>query len=129
MRAAKTIALALLGLALLWSTPSIGDADGWYKWQVDERSATLYILKKDDKPNRIRVFTEECQPWGNTARGVSGEVTDMGTMSLEDSVTMLLDIAKSDDLGMDVREDALFWLAQSNSDDAYAYINQILFES
>ena len=128
MRPARTVALALLGLALLWSTPSIGDSDGWYKWQVDERAATLFILKKDDKPRRIRIFSADCQPWGNKARGISGEVTDMGTMSLEESVIMLLDIAKSDDLGMEVREDALFWLAQSDSDDAYVYIDQILFD-
>lgn len=129
MRPAKTIALAMLGLALLWSAPSVGDSDGWYKWQVEERGATLYVFKKDDKPSRIRIFTADCRPWGNQMRGVSGEVTDMGTMSLDDSVAMLLDIAKSNELGLDVREDAMFWLAQSNSDEAYAYINQVLFDS
>lgn len=129
MRPAKTVALALLGLALLWSAPSLGDSDGWYKWQVEGATAELYVLKKDDQPVRIRMFNPDCQSWGHKAQGISGEITDMGTLSLDDSVTMLLDIARSNDLDMDVREDALFWLAQSNSDAAYVYINQLLFDS
>jgi len=128
MRPAIAAKLVLLGLALLWSTPSVGDSDGWYKWQVSENAATLYILKKDDRPSRIRVVSTDCRPWSDSVHGVSGDVTDMGTISLDDSVTMLLDIARSDDLGMNVREDALFWLAQSNSDEAYLYINEILFD-
>ena len=129
MRPARTLAVALLGLALFWSGPSAGASDGWYKWQVDESATTLYVFRKDDKPSRIRIVTPDCRPWDNGRHVVSGNVTDMGTMSLDDSVTMLLDIAKSDDLGMDVREEALFWLAQSNSDAAYVYINELLFDS
>ena len=129
MRPAKSVTLVLLGLALLWSAPSVAESDGWYKWQVEDDTTTLYVLKKNDHPRRIRMFSPDCRPWDSNLHGISGEITDMGTLSLEDSVTMLLDIAKSNDLDMDVREDALFWLAQSNSDLAYAYINQLLFDS
>ncbi|MDH3615763.1 MAG: hypothetical protein OEQ90_04750 [Gammaproteobacteria bacterium] len=129
MRPAKTVALALLGLALLWSAPSLGDSDGWYKWQVEDATSELYVLKKDDQPVSIRMFNPDCQTWGHKGQGISGEITDMGTLSLDDSVTMLLDIARSSELDKDVREDALFWLAQSNSDAAYVYINQLLFDS
>ncbi len=128
MRPAKTLALALLGLALLWSAPSAGESDGWYKWQVEEREATLFVLKKDNRPERIHFRQSDCQFWSSGRQPIGDDVTDMGSLSLEDSVTMLLDIAKSDDLDMRVREQAMHWLAQSDSDAAYAYINAVLFD-
>jgi hypothetical protein len=42
---------------------------------------------------------------------------------------MLLDIASKEDLDMDVREEALFGLAQSDSDTAFAYLNRLLFDN
>lgn len=131
MRACRTAALALLGLALLWSAPassapSIGAADGWYKWQVDGAATTLFLRQEKGKPVSIRVFDGDCRL---SARGIGGEITDMGVLSLDDSVTMLLDIASKEDLDMDVREEALFGLAQSDSDTAFAYLNRLLFDN
>ena len=42
---------------------------------------------------------------------------------------MLLDIVKNKSFGMDVREDALIWLAQSNSDIAFEYFDQLLSDT
>lgn len=126
---ARSVALALLGLALLWSTqaggaPAIGDADGWYKWQIDGAATTLFLHQESGKPTRVRVFSPDCRP---DSRGITGEVTDMGSLSLDDSVALLLDIANDQKSDMDVREEALFGLAQSDSDIAYDYIDRLLF--
>ena len=53
----------------------------------------------------------------------------MGALSLDDSVDMLLDIVSEKDLDMDVREEALFGLAQSDSDTAFAYFDRLLFDN
>jgi hypothetical protein len=131
MRSCRTAALALLGLALLWSAPassapSIGAADGWYKWQVDGATTTLFLRQENSKPASILMFSPDCR-W--SSNGISGEVTDMGALSLDDSVDMLLDIVSEKDLDMDVREEALFGLAQSDSDTAFAYLDQLLFDN
>ena len=131
MRARRTAALALLGLALLWgapasSAPSIGTADGWYKWQVDGAMTTLFLRQENGKPASIRMFSPDCR-WSSPE--ISDEVTDMGILSLDDSVAMLLDIVSEDDLDMDVREEALFGLAQSDSDTAFEYLDRLLFDN
>lgn len=132
MRACKSAALVVLGLALLWSAPAltaspIGDADGWYKWQVDGAETSLFLRQEKGKPTQIRVFSPDCRiSWSGKHR-IDGEVIDMGTLSLDDSVSLLLSIAREKDLDMDVREEALFGLAQSDSDTAFEYIDQLLF--
>lgn len=131
MRSRKTAALAMLGLALLWSAPassapSIGAADGWYKWQVDGATTTLFLRQENGKPASIVMFNPDCR-WSSNS--ISGEVTDMGVLSLDDSVDMLVDIVNEKGLDMDVREEALFGLAQSDSDTAFAYLDRLLSDN
>ena len=161
MRPARSVALAMLGLALLWSAPAIsappgGEADGWYKWQVDggmtagssccnrrtcnldgghgifisdspcdasSGSTTLYVRKENGQPTQIRVFDSSCEV------SASEEITDMGPLSQNDSVVMLLAIVQARSVDMGVREEALFWLAQSNSDTAFEYFDRLLSDS
>ena len=136
MRPARTIAMTMLGLALLWSAPassapSLGDSDGWYKWEVGSSSpcctssgvTTFYVRKENGKPTRIRAFDSNCEV------AATESITDLGTLSPDESVIMLLDIVKKKNFGMDVREDALFWLAQSNSDIAFEYFDQLLSDT
>jgi len=133
MRPAKTIALAMLGLALLWSAPassapSLGDADGWYKWEVAGISTcgscsgvmTLYVRKENGKPTRIRASGSNC------LEPVTDSATDLGPLSQDESVALLLDIVTNQSFEIGVREDALIWLAQSNSDTAFEYFDQLL---
>lgn len=165
MRSVITAALVMFGLALLStpvsSAPSAGDADGWYKWQVeggmtmgtsccfrragvaterttcnldkghgvvvsdspcagDSGTTALYLRKVHGVPTRIRVFDSSCEVSASEA------ITDMGSLSQDDSVVMLLDIVNTRELSMDVREEALFWLAQSNTDSAFAYFDELL---
>lgn len=74
-------------------------------------------------PVRIRVYDANCEV------SSSAPITDMGPLSPDESVTMLLDIVNEKKLGMDVREEALFWLAQSNTDSAFAYFDELLSDS
>lgn len=132
MRTFKFNALAVLGLALLWSAPansapSIDTSDGWYKWQVEGAATTLFLYQENNKPTHIRIISPDCRITWHGRKRINGEITDMGTLSLDDSVAMLLDIVREKDLGKDVREEALFGLAQSDSDTAFEYFDQILF--
>ncbi len=129
MRAGRAFVQVLAGLALLWSAPasselSIGAADGWYKWQVEGAATTLYLHQERGKPTGIRMFSPDCRL---AMRGISGEITDMGSVSVDDSVALLLRIARDENFDMDLRQQALFGLAQSDSDTAYAYLDQVLF--
>jgi len=150
------LGLTLLWSAPAFSTPTDEDADGWYKWQVDgsmttgssccytqacnldgglgivindarcqanSGSAILYIRKDEGQPTHIRVFDSSCEV------SSSETITDMGSLSQDDSVAMLLDIVRERNIDMEVREEALFWLAQSNSDTAFAYFNRLLSDS
>ena len=132
MRPARTVAITLLGLALLWiapasSAPAIGTADGWYQWQVDGAARTFFLHQEKGKPTRIRFTSPDCRiSWGSN-NGVSGKVIDIGSLSLDESVTMLLEIATEKSLRRSVRKEALLGLAQSDSDKAYAYFDEVLF--
>jgi len=133
VRTCKPLALTVLGLVMLWSTPassapSIGTADGWYKWQVEGAATTLFLQQKQGKPARIRFFSPDCRiTWGDL-NDISEEVVDMGALSMDDSVAMLLEIVGQKELGMAVREEALFGLAQSNSDAAFEYFDQLILD-
>ena len=132
MRPARMVAITLLGLALLWNAPAvsatkIGAADGWYKWQVDGTDTTFFLHQEDGEPSRIRFISPDCRiAWGNR-NGVTGDVTDIGSLSLDDSVAILLDIATEKRLARNVRQEALLGLAQSDPDTAYAYLDELLF--
>ena len=82
--------------------------------------STYYLRKEGGVPVRIRVYDANCEV-SSTA-----PITDMGSLSPDESVAMLLDIVNERKLDMDVREEALFWLAQSNTDSAFAYFDEIL---
>ena len=136
MRPAKMIAITMLGLVLLWSAPArsatpLGDSDGWYKWEVAGDFAcgscsgvtTFYVRKEDGKPTRIRASGYNCR------MSVPESATDLGSLSQDESVAIFLDIVKNRNFDIDVREDALLWLAQSDSDIAFEYFDQLLFDT
>lgn len=82
--------------------------------------STYYLRKEGGVPVRIRVYDGNCEV------SSSAPITDMGSLSADESVAMLLDIVNDRKLDMDVREEALFWLAQSNTDSAFAYFDELL---
>ena len=130
MRIAKTAAVALLIAALAWCPPASGTetpdgASGWYTWQVDGfsnagQATRIYLYADDGVPTRLRVVNPNCTP------SVIESAEDLGTLSEEAGVELLRDIAASQSLAMDLRQSALFWLAQSGSDTAFDYLNQLI---
>ncbi len=99
-------------------------ADGWFKWQIiDGESAgmLLYVRKQQDQTVRVAVSGHNC----GVPRRV--QATDLGDISTDDAVSMLLEIVMNDDLDQDVREQAMFGLAQSGSDRAFDTLDRLIF--
>ena len=81
----------------------------------------LYVKKLQDKTTRIAVSDHNC----GIPRRV--QATDLGEISTDDAVSMLLEIVMNDELGQEVREQALFGLAQSGSDRAFDTLDRPIF--
>lgn len=136
MRALKALFLALLVLALLASpttASTFDEADGWYKWRVDSSmnmgssccgnpsgELAIYVRSKNGGPVRIRAYSANCD------KGPEEDVTDLGALSLAQSDALLLEIVQARNVDMDVREDALFWLVHTGSDETFEYVDQLL---
>jgi hypothetical protein len=136
MRALKALFLGLLVLALLTSpaTASTFDkADGWYKWRVDSPvnvgssccgnlpgELAIYVKSEDGGPVRIRAYNANCD------KDPQENVTDLGALSLAQSDALLLEIVQAGNIDMDVREDALFWLVHTGSNETFEYVDRLL---
>ena len=138
MRVVKLISLTLITIALLGSpspaTASTFDqADGWYKWRVDgpmnrghsccndsSGELTIYVRSENGNPVRIRAFDSDC------GKAPGETVADLGHVPLERSDALLLEIVQAGDAGMDVREEALFWLVHTGSDATFEYVDRLL---
>ena len=124
-RLAVTCAVLLFAwMPVLAQTGEPASADGWYKWQiVDGESAgmMLYVRRQDEKAVRIAVSSHNC---GVPRRA---KATDLGEISTDDAVSMLLEIVMNDELEQPVREQALFGLAQSGSDRAFDTLDRLIF--
>ncbi|MDJ0748386.1 MAG: hypothetical protein QNJ11_02820 [Woeseiaceae bacterium] len=117
-------ALLFAWMPVLAQTGETASADGWYRWQiVDGESAgmMLYMRRQQDKTVRIAVSEHDC----GIPRHV--QATDLGDISTDDAVSMLREIVMNDDLDQDVREQAMFGLAQSGSDRAFDTLNRLIF--
>ena len=81
---------------------------------------TFYVRSKKGKPTVVRAFDSNCP--------VSTEetVTDLGTVTMEKSDAILLEIVQATSLDMGVREDALFWLVHAGSDATFEYLDLLL---
>lgn len=81
---------------------------------------TFYVRSEGGEPALVRAFDANCP--------VSTEesVTDLGSVTLAESDSMLLEIVQARDLDMDVREEALFWLVQAGSDATFDYLDRLL---
>ncbi len=123
---------------------SIGDCD------LDSEELRVYVLVRGGSVDRIRALSSDCPV---TA---SSEIQDLGQVDVATSIGWLRDYlgADSDDSSevmaamamhageqataalievvedgrhsQDYREEALFWLVQSESDSAYRYLDELL---
>ena len=128
--------------------------DGWHVWQVqgseDSDQVSVYVRMKAGKVTKIRALTSDCPVTTSTP------VNDMGVVSNGASVAWLLQqvdagarisesalaaisahagdeaftalttLVEDRDSSRNLREQALFWLAQSNTDEAFNYFDRLL---
>lgn len=80
----------------------------------------IYVLLDDGRPKDIRVLSSNCPVKTETS------VTDHGLVTVDESLGWFRGIIENKQLEMDVREEALFGLVQSESDAAFAYLDRLL---
>jgi len=82
----------------------------------------VYVRMRDGKPVDIRVLSSECPVSAAT------EITDHGLVSVDENMAWFSRVIEDPRQDMDVREDALFGLVQSESDAAFEYLDALLAE-
>jgi len=129
MRALIVVISVLLIATLIWSETSAGEllptsADGWHTWQIDEPGTVpIYVKVINGILKDVRVQGSNCRD------SIESEVTEHGLVSAEENLDWFRTIIESKHLDMDVREDALFGLVQSESDAAFAYLDRLLTQN
>ncbi len=120
--------------------------------QYDEEQ--FYVLIKSGKPKEIEIVGHWCNNWKRSDKNYpvatdlglldtnssidwlqqyTGERTDLSSEALAAisrhegtrAVQVLIDIVESK-AHMDVREEAVFWMAQSDSEEAFNYLDRLL---
>ncbi len=82
----------------------------------------IYARFKNGKPVDIRALSSNCPVSAKT------EITDHGLISIDENVAWFRSVIENRQLDMDVREEALFALVQSESDAAFNYLDTLLAE-
>jgi hypothetical protein len=80
----------------------------------------IYVRLDDGEPKDIRVLSSNCPV------STESEVADHGLVSAGESLTWFRSIIEDQRLDIDIREEALFGLVQSESDAAFDYIDSLL---
>ena len=80
----------------------------------------VYVRLDNGKPKDIRVLSSNCPV------STESEVADHGLVSAGESLAWFQSIIENRRLNMDIREEALFGLVQSESDAAFDYIDSLL---
>jgi hypothetical protein len=127
--------------------------DGWYTWRVASVSEfeedQFYVLVKSGEPRKIEIVGHWCSDRKHSGavdlglqetdvsidwfQQYTGTRSDLGSDALaavsrhtgSRALRILIDIVESD-AHMDVREEAVFWMVQSESEDAYDYLDRLL---
>ena len=123
---------------------TIGDCD------IENDQVSVYVRLNAGNVTKIRALTSECPVTTRTPLNDLGRVStsasvawllgqvDAETRVSEDAIaaismhvgdeafTALTSLVEDRDRDKDLREQALFWLAQSNSDEAFNYLDRLL---
>jgi hypothetical protein len=83
----------------------------------------VYVRLNNGKPEDIRVLSSNCPV------STESEVADHGIVSVDESLAWFRSIIEDRRLDMDVREEALFGLVQSESDAAFDYLDRLLTQT
>ena len=126
------------------------DGDGWYSWQVEgDEELEIFARIESGRPLELRIPAMQC------GRNDTPEADSLGTIGAAESVAwlgrfisprstvtsevmaaisahpggagtrLLQDVVRSD-LDRKNREEAVFWLAQSEDDAAFAFLDALL---
>ena len=82
----------------------------------------IFARFRNGEPVVIRALSSSCPVSAKT------EITDHGLISIAENVAWFRSVIENRQLAMDVREDALFVLVQSESDAAFDYLDTLLAE-
>ena len=83
----------------------------------------VYVHFAEGLPEDIRVLSSNCPV------STESEISNHGLVSVDDSLGWFRGIIENDRLSMDVREEALFGLIQSESDAAFDYLDRLLTQT
>ncbi len=83
----------------------------------------VYVRLSNGKPKDIRVLSSNCPV------STESDVADHGLVSVDESLGWFRSIIEDQRLDMDVREEALFGLVQSESDAAFEYLDRLLTQT
>jgi len=127
--------------------------DGWHSWQVPSveyaEEETIYVLIKSGKTKEIEIRGHWCNghshkdaidhgvlstdasiDWLQQYLGTRSDLSSDALAAISRhagsrSLQILIDIVESD-AHIDIREEAVFWMAQSESEAAFNYIDRLL---
>ena len=119
-------ALLILGAALWGSTafadlPS-DDASGWYSWQIDNPSQSIVLVRVQDGKLRD-LHLENLNCWNKPRTNA----TDLGLVTPAENFAWFRKIAEDGSVSMNTREIALFGIVETESDEAFEYVEDLLF--
>ena len=129
--------------------------DGWYVWQVESSSSRrdlddIFVQMKDGVVRKIEIHTSNCYErtrspitelgivpnsasvaWLKTlldsdTRVSEGAIAAISMHAGDEAFTILTDLLKNRSRGKRTREQALFWMAHSDSDRAFEYLDTLL---
>ena len=83
----------------------------------------VYVRFDNGEPKDIRVLSSNCPV------STESEVADHGLVSAGESLAWFQSIIENRQLDMDIREEALFGLVQSESDAAFDYLDSLLTQT
>ena len=129
--------------------------DGWHVWQVrsslsDREFDDIYVQMKAGKVTDIEIQTSNCYQrnrsplnelgivpnsasvaWlknllDSNTRVSEGAIAAISVHAGDKAFTILTDLLEDRSRGKKTREQALFWLAHSDSDQAFEYLDRLL---
>jgi hypothetical protein len=85
-------------------------------------AAQVYAHIQDGEPGKIRVLSSGCPV------SADSKLTDHGTVGIEQNIAWFRTVIENPRLDIDVRQEALFALVQTETDAAFEYIDRLLAE-
>jgi hypothetical protein len=128
--------------------------DGWYRWRVpsvqqNNEEETIYVLVSSGKPQEIEISGHWCNgrkhepaidlgllttdasiDWLQQYLGTRSDLSEDALAAIsrhagDRALRVLIDIVESD-TDQDTRQEAIFWMAESESDAAFDYLDRLL---